>query len=370
MKRIACSAVALLIFTLLFGCTHTLNPTPEPIAWSANSKISLKAGVYYSPQFAGQEYSRKIGLDTWTVPIGSSSILLYDEMLPNVFEKTSRISKLSWDELAQQGMNVVVTPSLEHFDFRTGMDFVDDERYSVSYRTTLYSNRGVPVASWVVFGNAKSKVMWTISGAIEDDMNDARLKLLQGFERNAGPALNAIAKNHGDQIIQLEKGSVVLTAKRAELPGLEPKHVSELSEQGVIILQITAQSEIERELVIRASDMKVLMKEGQIIDPLSLSFVLSKLEKGSYTGFWLGGVIGTIIEERLKQSDRELQTKSGGVMLFGDRILSKGKKESGLVMFQLPKGIEIKQIEKVVAWLVDPIRAQGAQVDIELLVAP
>ena len=180
MARITYTTSAVLVILLLSSCTftHRINPIPKTDAWPPTTKVSAHGGIYYSPQFANQEYSRATGPHIWMVPLGASSIRLFDEIFPRVFEKTSRVSKLSGDELSAEGIGVVVKPSLEHFDFRTGMD-ADSDRYSVSYRTTLYSTQGVPVASWVVTGNAKSKTMWTIESQIEDDMNDAAVKFLQ-----------------------------------------------------------------------------------------------------------------------------------------------------------------------------------------------
>lgn len=374
MVRVTCPAVAVLVITLLFGCTftHRLNPTPQGDAWPPTTKISVHAGVYYSPQFADQEYARITGSHIWTVPIGANSVRLFDEILPRVFEKTSRVSKLSGEELSAQGVGVVVAPSLEHFDFRTGMD-ADSDRYNVSYRTTLYTARGVPVASWVVTGNAISKTMWTIENLIKDDMNDAAVKFLQRFEHNAGHALTAIAKNSGGQTISLDLRNVALTARRTELPGFDPKLAAALQEGGVVILQITVQSEIEGGLVVRASDMRLRLKEGQIIEPSSLSSVLSILERTSQTGGGVAAAIGapfgvlvTYLQQRSNQSERELQFRSLALSLFEDRTLSKGEKETGIVLFRLPKAMNAAKGATLMAWVVDPTSAEGSQIDVPL----
>ena len=294
---------------------------------------------------------------------------LFDDMLPRVFEKTSRVSSLSFGALSAQGIDVVVAPSLEHFDFRTGLD-ADTDRYSVSYRTTLYSNRGVPVASWVVFGNAPSKTMGSIWRWIEDDMSDAAGKFLQGFERNAGPALGAIAKSSGAQSAALDLHSVVITAKQAELPGLNPKLIAALQEAGVVTLQVVAQSDAERRLVVRASDMRLLLRDGQVIEPSSVSSVLSILEQTSQTGGAVAALIGapfgvltTYLEQRSNQNERELQFRTGGQSIFEDRTLSKGKQEAGIVLFCLPKGIKAEEAATLTAWVVDPALAQGTQME-------
>jgi hypothetical protein len=180
---------------------------------------------------------------------------------------------------------------LEHFGFRLGLD-KDSDRYSVSHRTTLYTIQGVPVASWIVLGNAPSRTMGSVQIWIEDDMRDAATKFLQSFKREAGPALAAIAKVHGRPAVPLDVANVVLTAGRTQLPGLDPKALALLQESGVIPVRITAQSKAEGDLVVRASDMRLRLQEGQVIEPSSVSTVLGILEKASQTGGMVAVAVG------------------------------------------------------------------------------
>jgi len=371
MFRIDLPATAGLIAALLSGCTftHHVDIKPRTPELAPPAKSPVHAGIYYSPQFSSLEDTRTTGSHIWVVPIGAASVRLFDDMLPRVFEKTSRVSKLSFEDLRAQGIEVVVAPTLEHFDFRTGLD-ADSDRYSVSYRTTLYSNRGVPVESWVVFGNAPSKTMGSIWSWIEDDMSDAAGRFLQGFERNAGPALAAITKSSGAESTALDVHSVVMTAKQAELPGLSPKLIAALQEAGVVTLQVVAQSDTERRLVVRASDMRLLLKDGQVIEPSSVSSVLSILEQTSQTGGAVAALIGapfgvltTYLEQRSNQNERELQFRTGGQSVFEDRTLSKGKQETGIVLFRLPKGVKAAETTTLTAWVVDPSSAQGTQME-------
>jgi hypothetical protein len=370
--------IVLVIAALLIGCTftHRLDPTPKTDAWPPTTKIPIHAGVFYSQQFSDQEYTRITGAHIWKVPIGANSVRLFDDMLPRVFEKTSRVSKLYGDELSAKGISVIVAPSLEHFDFRTGMD-ADSNRYSVSYRTTLYTTRGVPVASWIVYGNAASKTMWTIESLIEDDMNDAAIKYLKEFNQNAGPAITAISKNAEGQTSPLDLRNIQLNAKPAELPGLDAKQVAALQEGGLMSLQVTVQSESEGGFVIRASDMRLRLIEGQVIEPSTLSSVLNILDQTSQMGAAVAaavgaplGVLSDFIQQRSKQSEREAQIRSGGLSLFGDRTLSKGKKETGLVLFRLPKAIKSVGGVTLTAWVVDPATAEGKQIIMPLSIAP
>jgi hypothetical protein len=179
--------VATLLIALLSGCgiTNRVRPTPRTDALPPVTKSPVHAGVYYSPQFANQEDVRTGGPNTFIVGTGPASVRLFDDLYSRVLEKVSPVSNLSLNELSAQEIGVVVAPSLEHFGFRLGLD-KDSDRYSVSHRTTLYTIQGVPVASWIVLGNAPSRTMGSVQIWIEDDMRDAATKFLQSFKREAG----------------------------------------------------------------------------------------------------------------------------------------------------------------------------------------
>jgi len=337
------------------------------------TKTPVRAGVYYSPEFSAQVFQRANGSSLWVVPIGATSVRLFDELYPRVFDKTARVTTLSAEEFAAQGVDVVIAPSFEHFDFRLGMD-ADSDRYSISYRMTLYSNQGVPVTSWIVFGNAQSTstLSTTLESWINDDMTDAATKFLQGFEHNAGPALAAMTGKHGEPIAAFDLNGVTLTAKRADLPALNAKQMATLQQAGVVPLKITAQSQTRSGLVVRASDMRLRLTEGgQPIEPSSVSSVLNILEgtsqAGGVTAALTGaafGVLVTYLEEQSNQKERELQFRAGGQSAFEDRTLSKGKEETGIVLFRLPQGTSITSGTSLTAWVVDPTIAAGGQMNI------
>lgn len=369
-------AVAVLAIALLSACTPTyrVNPEPRTDGLLSTTKKPLHAGVYYSPQFANHERARvAFGSDTWIAAIGPASVKLFDELIPRVFEKTSRISQISTEELNAKGIDVVIAPSLVHFDFRLGMDS-DSDQYSVSYRTTLYTNRGVPAASWIVVGKEREKTAYSVSGWIENDMIDAATKYLQGFERNAGDALTAIGKHPKGQTIPVDPGSVVLTVRRAELPGLDPKVATALRDAGLVAIQLTAQNTTERGLVVRASDTRLRLKGGQVVEPSTVNSVLSALDQTSQasgvaaalTGPLVGLLVGAS-EQRSQQKERETQFGAVSQALFLDRSLSRGKEETGIVPFLVPKGTATAEGMALTVWVVDPGSAEGAQVEVPLL---
>ena len=373
MTRVDCVVNAVLVIALVSGCsiTHTVNVKPKLDALPATSKSQLHAGVYYSPQFAHQEYARKSGSNTMVVQIGAASTRLFDVVLPRVFEKTTRISTLSADEIRTQGIDLAIAPSLEHFDFGTGFD-TDSDRFSVAYRMTLYNHQRAPVASWIVVGNKPSKA-FGIGGTIEDDMTDAAVNFLQGFEANLRPALAAIEKNKAGQSFPVDLRDVALTAERASFPNLKPPQIAALQKAGVLTIEVTAKSETERGLVLRASDMRLRLKDGQILEPSTFNSVLGALDKTSQAGIAtaaattpLIGLLVTAAEERSKQTERDSQLKIGTKSLFADRTLKPGNKETGIVFFNMPKDRKVTEEATLMVWVIDPPLAEGAQADVLL----
>jgi len=373
MLRIIRPAIAALVVTLVSGCasTHKLNIDPRLDDLPQTTKVPLRAGIYYSRQFSSQEYTRTSGSDTFVVPIGASSVRMFDDIFPRVFETTTRISNLSEEEFETKGIDVAIAPSLEHFDFFIGFD-KDSERYSVVYRMTLYTKQGVPAASWLVPGNKPSKAfgIWRM---IENDMTDAAAGFLQDFGHNAGPALDIMEKKDAGEVPAVDLHDVALTAKRTALPGLDPQQLAAMQEAGIVTVEVTALNQTERSLVARASSMRLKLGNGQIVEPLTVSSALSVLDKTSHTGgtlaFFTGapvGLLATYAEQQSSQAERELQFKAGGQALFEDRLLNKDKEESGIVLFRVPLDMKGTEGSTVLVWVVDPATAEGMQAEVSL----
>ena len=379
MNRLIFAWATVLAAVLSAGCatTHRYDAaevTPRVEELPAATKRLVHAGVYYSPQFADEHRARTTGPTTFDVPIGAASVSLFDELFSKVFIKTSRISDLSPEELTAKGVDVAVAPALEHFDFRTGFD-PDSVRWSVAYRITLYSQRGVPVASWVVTGNGPEGMLTT---SIENDLKDAATNFLNGFEHNAGPALAAVARDREARSAAIAPREVVISASLTKLPGLDPKVVAALRKAGVVPIRVTARSTSERHLLMRASDMRLHLKNGALIAPSSTTSILNVLEQDEgeayntwFTGvFFLGSLGGIAAATADTQSHGEQREAESGVItksLFSDRKLNNGEEKSGIVLFGLPKGTQRPESATLSAWIVDPVTADGAQVSVAIV---
>lgn len=372
LARILISAVAIAV---CYGCatpTVTYNPDIEPTTEKLPSaqKKALHAGLYYSPEFASYAgYRRQGGISITALKLGSASAAYFDELYGRVFEKTTRVDSLAPEHLAAKGVDLVVAPSLEYFDIAGGMQSYS-ERYGLAYRTTVYSTSGIPVGSWVVFGTHDHTKMTfiTFGRLIEAYMADAGAKFIEGFDRQSEMALKAAAAKRGAPGKPIEASNISVTAQRAELTEFDPERVARVRQRGIVPLQVTATSALDRPLTMRASDMRLQFKGGRTVAALNFSDVSAESQAVPTGGLFLLGPIGALAEvyaaNEQSQREREAAQKGGGERLFGERALAKSMDARGVVFFRLPEEWKPGDAARLSYWVVDPATGDGVQAEI------
>jgi hypothetical protein len=377
--RVLCS-IAVVLSGLLAGCGPTnfnINATPTVEGLPDIKKSPLHAGVYYSPQFASHDQVRKKGQGIYHMHIGPASVSYFDQLLPRIFEKTSRVETLAPDELAKKGVDLVIAPSLEHFDFPLGMESYS-ERFGVTYRTTLYTPRGVPASSWVVYGTADH---WNLKffggGHIEAYIQQAGEKFVRTFEQEGGPGLAAIASSRQRTPQPIDVAALQLSARHTEPSRLGPNTIKQLRNEGFVFVEVSATSKTSREVLVRASDMKLRLKGGQVIDtspPSALLLVATADSATPVVAFGpLIGILATLGTEAAvsAESDKQRQLLSDAVgrSLFGEQVLRQDNgTDGGMVFFRLPPGASADGAT-VIAWAVELATGAGSQVEMPLLSA-
>ena len=371
------SIAAALVAALLSGCVSSMHqmktaeiiPTTDDLPYV--EKLPLRAGVYYSREFAHEMRSRNVGGQTYIAPIGNASQIMFDGAFARVFAQTTQIVEITPEALAADNLDVAIEPTFEHFDFGTGFDSASG-RWSVAYRITLYDRRGVPVASWIVRGNGPDS--W-LTASIQNDLKDAAVKFVRGFERNARPAIAAIEAHKAGSESTVDPHGVTLSARPTELPGLAANEAETLRKDGVVVIRLTARSATARRLVIRASDTRLRLADGRLVEPSSVSTVLNHLDEldtshGGVAAAVGGSLIGLLVaksESDEQQAKREAKTAAVRQALFAERTLGRDAKESGVVLFQVPKDAQAVSPAALTVWIVDPPAADGAKVEVPLI---
>ena len=177
--------LGLLSFAL--GCAHTipLKPTVEVIP--RITKVPATVGVYYAPEFRNYKHEGSRGGDKWIFALGEASIKLFDQALPQVFTSVISVEKRPPLETASADLTAVIEPRIESFNFALPMIKTGAYTADITYRFTLYSMQGNPVASWPVQGSGVQHGSFGLEfsrwpgEAADLAMQDAATKFLTGF---------------------------------------------------------------------------------------------------------------------------------------------------------------------------------------------
>lgn len=374
-KALSTSAACLAVATLA-GCVggpqpvETAKIAPPLYALPTIEKSPAYAGIYFSPGFASAKYMRHLGPDTYVFPIGEASVYLFDYAFRSAFARTRRIYDLTPNALAEAGVDVAIAPSLQYFNVRHGFDGDGpSERWSVIYRLTLYSRAGVPVVSWIVKGDDPAG--YWFDGA-KSDLESAGREFLREFKRDAGPALAAIAGNADGRSGAIDSASIAVNARPTTLNGFKPETAAALQQAGVVPIRVGVRSASPRKLVVRGSDTRLRMANGQWIEPASLDTIVSALEDPNASGLaWgLGGILGAVAAAQSQQEQRGQMASFVSETLLAERTLENGKEISGVVMYRLPGGGQLAGGAALSAWIVDPTAASGVRFDVPLTGAP
>jgi hypothetical protein len=367
--------IAVALSSVLAGCgTMNIDIEPKPTAEGLPEvrKSPLHAGVYYSPQFATYDHVRVNGNVHAHVHLGPASVGYFDQLLARLFEKTSRVETLAADELAGKGVDVVVAPSLEHFDSPIGLEPYS-ERFGVAYRITLYTPGGVPASSWVVNGSVDHWGM--IGGHLEAYIQKAGTEFVQTFEQESAPGLAAIAASRQRAPQRIDVAALRLSARRTELVSVDAKAREQLRKTGFVFVEVSATPKTAKPVLVRASDMRLRLKDGRVIDasPPSALLVVATANIGTPAVVGatpLFGLIASLATAAAASSESDKRrgslSSSVGSEFFGERVLLEEKgMDGGVVFFRLPPGASADGAT-VTAWAVEPATAAGSQVEMPL----
>jgi hypothetical protein len=182
-------ALVLVVGLLAAGCTHAipLNATLEPPPDA--TQVPLAVGVYYDVSFETYEHAEWRGGDNWVFPLGPASVRLFDHTFPAVFKSTQRVTNRPPVSTVGSDLVAVIEPRIEEFAFT--LPFIKTGQYTaeITYRFTIYSPRGDPVASWTEtgWGEKRGKFGYEFARwpgeAADLAMQDAATKFLLEFQK-------------------------------------------------------------------------------------------------------------------------------------------------------------------------------------------
>ena len=359
---VACAGI------FIASCASAPPPTP------AAPKQAVQAGVFYSPQFVAANFYRGFGPQAIETAYGAESVKMLDEALAQIFEKVTRVDNLSREELRAKGVELVVLPSVEYLELPIGFAGHDPDKYAIVYRTTLRTKSAVPLGSWLVSGSVSP---WSFFKPTD------RL-LIDGYIADAGK--NYVARFNRDMIrAALASGEAqpapsAAFAKVAALPVpfplVDEALAATLRERGIIAIRVTASSFADAGLVVRRSDMRLRLPDGQILESMPPSLVFEAFQRagigvavtgGCYpavtpAGAAIGGVMNAA---RVGAARQQGFYQLVPPLLFGDSQLTKDREQSGVVVFQVPNPAALHGAV-FTAWAVDPLGGKAAEIVVPL----
>lgn len=143
----------LAVSSLLAGCLLIVPLKPEANRTLATSEIPLAVGVYYDTAFRAYEHHFIIGSTSFNIPVGKSSVVLFDEVFPIVFNKA--VPVISRPPLPPGGAGVaaVIEPKIENFKMDHPWILIGTTfNAEITYRITLYNLEGEQIVSSTFMG--------------------------------------------------------------------------------------------------------------------------------------------------------------------------------------------------------------------------
>ena len=94
MEELVRVSFLLLVFLVIFGCTHAIPMKGTMETTPTTERVPLKLGVYYSPDFRNYKYVGSRGGDRWEFPLGNTSVSLFDRVFSDMFTSARSVDSL------------------------------------------------------------------------------------------------------------------------------------------------------------------------------------------------------------------------------------------------------------------------------------
>lgn len=162
--------------SLLVGCTsHVTVASKFPRALVEPLPVSV--GIVFDKKLKQFVHNESIpNQSSWSIEVGKASIAMLSPLFQSMFAKTRMLAKFPGDPAALAGLDGVLRPELEKYEFDVPVGqhnaFVE---VWMQYRLNLYKPSGELVAAWPVSGYGKAE----LSHKKEQAVNQASVEALR-----------------------------------------------------------------------------------------------------------------------------------------------------------------------------------------------
>ncbi len=143
---------------VLAGCASSVGVEaefPRPLV----EPLPIRVGVIFSEALRTFEYYEEIPQHSkWTIQLGTANVAMFEPLFASMFRETRIVSAPSLSEADLSGLDAVLQPELEKFEFdvprSSESKFVE---VWLQYRLTLLATDGTQIAAWPVVGYGKAQ---------------------------------------------------------------------------------------------------------------------------------------------------------------------------------------------------------------------
>lgn len=363
----------ILLAILCSHCTMThkisVNPPLENLPEVRRAPLTM--GSSMPEDFVAYSHRRASGPHEYVAAVGQASADMFNALFPRVFAKVVRLERFPLDNNAANGLGLdgFIEPRIEEFNFRLGLD-KDSEEFGVTYRMTVFTPEGVPVASWTVRGKAiLNTTPFPVYRHVDADLADAAKRFLSGFESSFAPAASALAAaklRSPDQYIP-SKEDIALTLETMNDPAFTATEYGfPLQSAGIVTLRISLVNNGSQKLLFRETDARLAMPGGKSIPAATTAMVVSSMERASKSGVVASALTGPIFgvlldmsEAAEKKEKQQALRKTIRERGFGERWLLPGESANGFLLFIPPDGTPAFDRGELTLWFVNPEGGQG-----------
>lgn len=179
--------LGLLVTLLLAACSQAVvvdAEFPEPVV----PALPLRVGVHYSDAFRSYQYTEDLPNDVeWYFDLGGVNTKLFDGIFSALFDITSVVDNIGGDGDAFSGLDAVISPEIEAFEFSLPRQSRSDQ-YAVwiRYNLHIHDPTGTLITTWPVSAYGQSDARsFGASAAMEEAiiraMRDAAASIIIGF---------------------------------------------------------------------------------------------------------------------------------------------------------------------------------------------
>jgi len=178
---------SMLSFAMLVACGKSIvvdTDFPDPVI----QPLPLKIGIHYEDAFTQYSYSEELPNDIeWSFDLGGANRKLFDNLFSALFDITSPVAGNGGPDPAYDGLDAVITPAVEAFEFSLPRQSHSDQ-YAVwiRYNLQVYAPDGTLITKWPVSAYGQSDAHSfganaAMKEAVIKAMRDAAASIIMGF---------------------------------------------------------------------------------------------------------------------------------------------------------------------------------------------